>query len=181
MRLVVVLAVLLLGLLWLTPPQVRGEPPQSTLQLPPPQDMLAGHSHGTYEAAAARAIRENLPLVVWAGNGDTICPPCVERLRDEAVHFMGGAYPGVGNALVVQIPENGQLWTVSTITQWITGDQTYGHVPSIRRAIRAWRERRHVTTSGWSMEPATMMYGGSMLGPPPDLMPARPMFRMRGG
>ncbi len=136
----------------------------------------------TYEQLAARAIREGKPLIVWAGSGDTICPPCVERLRGEALHWMGDAYPGVGNALVVQVPENGQLWTVARITRWHTGDEFWGHVPSIRRALSAWRTNRTTSQGGWSMGVQAMpQYSGTMLGPPPMGPMMMPMMRRGGG
>jgi hypothetical protein len=106
----------------------------------------------TYADARARAIAEGKPLVVWVGGGDALCVPCLRTLSDEAVHWIADSWPNTPpQALIVAMPEAGDLLRVATITQWTTGDRVFGHVPSIRRAIDAWRTRRAETRGGWSM------------------------------
>lgn len=136
-------------------------------QLPPPRP---GHAPGTepvnvahvekltYAEAHAKALAENLPLVCWVGGGDAVCPACVHTLADEVVSFVGDSVPGnqpgtvqTGPGLFVAMPEGGNMVWTAAITEWRTGDATFGHTPSIRRAIRHWREQRGRTQGGWSM------------------------------
>ncbi len=111
------------------------------------------HEPTSYADALAKALKENKPLVVWVGGGDALCPACIQTLKDEAIHCVTQTLPDTPTkALVVAFPENGQMWRVATITQWTTGDATWGHVPSIRRAMANWRSHRRVVQSGWSTD-----------------------------
>jgi hypothetical protein len=116
-----------------------------------------GQGQAAYAEARARAVRDGKPLVVWVGGGDALCPSCMHRLADEdgVVNFVAPSFPDTpAQAIVVAVPEGGDLFRVATITRWVTGDPTWGHVPSVRRAVRNWRERRAVTNGGWSLDAA---------------------------
>jgi hypothetical protein len=111
----------------------------------------------TYAEARAAAIRDGKPLVVWVGGGDALCPSCMHRLAEEdgVVNVVAPSFEDTPTrALVVGVPEGGELLRVATITRWVTGDPTWGHVPSIRRAVRNWREHRAITNGGWSLAAA---------------------------
>lgn len=136
--------------------------PQTTL---PTADCCDDHHAVTYADAYAQSMREGKPLVAWVGGGDAVCAACVNTLKDEAVHLVTKTLPGVvpdgERALVVMVPENGTMLVPARITQWITGDATWGHTPSIRRALDSWRTRRAVTRGGWSMGlMSTAQYSG---------------------
>jgi hypothetical protein len=116
-----------------------------------------GQGRAAYAEARARAVRDGKPLIVWVGGGDALCPSCMHRLADEdgVVNFVAPSFPDTpAQALVVAVPEGSDLFRVATITRWVTGDPTWGHVPSVRRAVRNWRERRAVTNGGWSLDAA---------------------------
>ena len=107
----------------------------------------------TYAECRQRALAEGKPLVCWVGTGDVVCPACVKQLAAEAVHHVTPTFPGVtGNAIVVAVPEGGELLRVADVTRWTTGDPSWGHVPSVRRAIQNWRTHRRVIRSGWSTD-----------------------------
>lgn len=132
-------------------PLVAVDPPPVEAPDPPAVDRPAARSL-TYADARAKALAEGKPLVVWVGGGDALCPACVGRL-DECVHHVAATFPGVtGQALVVAVPEGGDLLRVADITRWTTGDASWGHVASIRRAISNWRSHRRVIRSGWSTD-----------------------------
>jgi hypothetical protein len=115
-----------------------------------------GQGGAAYAEARRRALAENKPLVVWVGGGDALCPACMHTLGGEAVHHVAESFPDTpASALVVAVPEGGDLFRVATITRWVTGDPTWGHVPSVRRALRNWRERRVTTEGGWSLDAPT--------------------------
>jgi hypothetical protein len=122
----------------------------------PEQDMLVSNTVSEklgYPEARAKALAEGKPLVVWAGTGDVVCPACMAQLA-ECVHHLTPTFPGVaGNTIVVAVPDGqGGLDRVADITQWTTGSPDFGHVPSVRRALRNWRERRAVVRGGWSVD-----------------------------
>ncbi len=107
----------------------------------------------TYQDARDRAVREGKPLVVFVG--DALCPGCATTLSEEdgmvcvAVKTLEDV-PATGG-IVLGVPDGkGDMDRVATITQWTTGDKTYGHVPSTRRALLAWRTNRLTQRSGWS-------------------------------
>ncbi len=107
----------------------------------------------TYQDARDRAIRENKPLVVFVG--DALCPGCASTLAEEdgMVCVATKTFEDVPTTggIVLGVPDgSGDLNRVATITQWTTGDKTYGHVPSTRRALLAWRTDRRTQRSGWS-------------------------------
>jgi hypothetical protein len=105
----------------------------------------------SYKDARARALWYDKPLVVWVGAG--VCPGCIAKMEDEVVSCVVKDFEGVpeGGGLVVGVPDGtGDLTRVATITEWETGHATWGHVPSIRRALTAWRIRGLTQRAGWS-------------------------------
>jgi hypothetical protein len=179
---------------------------------PPPHDMLVGQladlerrvaalesragilpihapaaRHDTYAEARARAIRENLPLVAWSGSA--ICPPCVASTEGEFVNWVGTHPDLTPNALTVAVPEDGDLWNVATVTTWQTGHAEFGHVPSIRRVLANWRDRRQVTrmaTTASMMTAPTMAnlirsYQPPQFGTMPMMGYGQPMMMGSGG
>jgi hypothetical protein len=129
-----------------------------------------------YAAAYARAVAEGKPLVCWVGGGDAVCPACVKTLAGEVVSHVAPTLPGVaGQALVVGMPDGrGQLDQAAVVTQWITGDATWGHVPSLRRAIARWRATRTGVSSGWSLDMAAT--APVVVAATPVVVPAQAMF-----
>src|SRR5258708_36090878 len=96
---------------------------------------------------------DDVPLVVWvAGTRGSICPGCMTKLQGEAIHAVQKTFSDVPETggIVIGVPEDGDLVRVATITEWTTGDRVFGHVPSIRRALAAWRLHRLTQRSGWS-------------------------------
>lgn len=154
-----------------------GALPQSTLELP--QSTLPPSRKLTYDEAYAQAIASGKPLVCWVGNGDVVCPACVKTMQDEAIHCLVPSLPGIpAKAIVVGMPDGrGGLTRTATITEWITGSEVWGHVPSVRRAIRNWSATRHVILSGWSLDPIVAPVGMA-----PRMWPTyRPMMGGRRG
>ncbi len=95
----------------------------------------------TYSEAYRQAVKEDKPLVVWVGG--EFCPDCVRDSAADFVHVFVADFPGAtAPAIVVALPEDGELVRIGDISWWITGDKTYGHVPSVRRAIANWRATR---------------------------------------
>lgn len=102
-----------------------------------------------YADAKRRALAENKPLLVWSGSA--VCPACVHDTEGEFVSWVGTHPDLTPNAITVAVPDGGQLLDVATITNWVVSDPVRGHVPSIRRALARWRERREVTRgSDWT-------------------------------
>jgi hypothetical protein len=102
----------------------------------------------TYEVAYARAAKRKQPLVVWVG-GD-FCPRCVAESERDFVHYFapdGRPFgPGLANpSILVYVPDGGEFRLAGQIDWWITGDKEFGHLASIRNAIRRWRDRRLAT------------------------------------
>ena len=130
----------------------------------PEQDMLETEKL-SYPQARAKALALGKPLVCWVGVGDVVCPACVKTLSGEVVSHLTPTFAGVvGNAIVVGVPDGqGDLEHVATITRWTTGDATWGHVPSVRRAVAAWRDRRVKTRGGWSDGGASSYQTGSQV------------------
>lgn len=129
----------------------------------PPQDMLAARVESlearvaalegknapaasgktTYAEAYRQSLATGLPLLVW--NGAAVCPPCVSSSSGEFVHFVG-TVPGLPtDAITLSVPDGGEMLTVGVVDRWVGGDATYGHLPSVRRALARWRARRQVT------------------------------------
>lgn len=148
----------------------------------------------TYAEASRRALAERKPLVVWVG--DALCPGCIAKMEGETVNVVVKDFEGVpaGGGLVVGVPDGtDELLRVATITEWETGDKIWGHVPSIRRALTAWRIRGLTQRSGWSrgmdritppgMSPSVATDKINLMVAPPRSMMAAPRFSAprRGG
>lgn len=115
----------------------------------------------TYAEARARAITENKPLLVWVG--EAICPACIRENKDEFVHYVSATWPDAKDAVVVADVKDGELYRVGSVTQWVTGDATFGHIPSSRRVLARWRSAGAVSEgAGWpSAAPASPWYGAA--------------------
>lgn len=115
-------------------------------------------SSGGYLDAYREAIRTGKPLITWVGGN--FCERCVADSKNEFVHAFVDRWPETGAkdtvdapATVIGIPTGGIVARVATVSRWIVGDDTFGHVPSARRAIFNWREGRRMTSDdGWSVQ-----------------------------
>lgn len=109
------------------------------------------HPALTYRDACSLAMALSKPVVVWVGGN--FCERCVSDTRNEFVHHFTATFEGaVAPAIVVGVPDGNGLTRIATITSWVEGDATHGHVPSIRRAIRNWRaSRQRAVQSPWAM------------------------------
>ncbi len=93
----------------------------------------------TYAEARARSLSTGLPLVVWVG--DAVCPACVQRTKEEFVHWVTPVTPSFpDHALVVGLPERGELIRIGTMTAWPDG-----HITTIRKALELYRTHRQTT------------------------------------
>lgn len=123
----------------------------------------------TYAEARQQAIVRNLPLVIWSG--ESLCPGCVKSTSADGtfVNWVG-VIPGFAgmsstlNAIVVGLPENGELYHIATITQW----EVLGHIKSTQEAIQAFRLNRQVIRQDRAMR----AYQGRV---------EMPVFRSSGG
>lgn len=154
--------------------------PQSTLPMQQPQSTLPPRKL-TYEEARSQAIAEGKPLVVWSGSA--VCPACVQTLSGDVVSYVGPVRGLPANAIIVAMPDGrGDVLQVNTITEWITGDATFGHVPSVRRAVRRYRETGHTSAGGWSLEaPVARPMAAPVMQPTMQPMMYRPAMVRRGG
>lgn len=110
----------------------------------------------TYAEAHARALTEGKPLVVWSGAA--VCPACVHDTEGEFVNYVG-VVPGLApDAVSVYVPEGGTLHAAGDVAWWMTGDRTFGHVPSVRRILANWRANRVV-----HRQAAPQAYPGPMM------------------
>jgi hypothetical protein len=145
---------------------------------PPQAPALPEAGPLTYNQAYHKALLEGKPLVVWVG-GD-FCPRCVNDTKEEFIHFFTDTYAGaVAPAIVVGVPDGrGGLDRVATVTQWIVGDPEFGHMPSVRKAIQAWKAK----VSGDARPArATVALGDAPRWSPVAPPAFRPMMRMGGG
>jgi hypothetical protein len=128
-----------------------------------------------YDEAYLLAMATNKPLVVW--NGNAICEVCIHDTEGEFVNYVG-TVPGLtpANTVTVCVPENNQMLRADVITSWTTGDATYGHVPSVRRALANWRQRRLARTTGVQAD-----YQSAMMSYQPMMMQAPMMMGMASG
>mgnify|MGYP001582718057 CR=1 FL=1 len=93
----------------------------------------------TYAEARERSLRTGLPLVVWVG--EAVCPGCVQRTKEEYVHWVTQSFPDTPkDALVVGIPQGGDLIRIGTMTAWPDG-----HLTTIAKALDLWRTHRQTT------------------------------------
>jgi hypothetical protein len=117
----------------------------------------------TYPEAHAEAMRLGKPLVVWVGGN--FCEACVRDSAREFVHvfvetFEGATAPSIVVGVVDRDDATGkdELVRAGTVTWWIVGDKEFGHLPSVRGAIRAWRDRREAARAARAMG---AVYGAS--------------------
>ena len=93
----------------------------------------------TYAEARERALRTGLPLVVWVG--EALCPGCVQRTKEEYVHWVTASFPDTPkDALVVAVVERGDLVRIGTMTQW-----PEGHLTTVAKALDLWRTHKQTT------------------------------------
>ncbi len=93
----------------------------------------------TYAEARERALRTGKPLVVWVG--EAICPGCVQRTKEEFVHWVTPTFPDTPkDALVVGVAERGELIRVGTMTAW-----PEGHLTTVRKALDLYRTHKQTT------------------------------------
>lgn len=147
----------------------------------------APHHHDdvklTYLEARALALKESKPLVIWVG-GD-FCHRCVEDSAAEFVHvFVPLGWEGHNvPTTIVGVPEDGDLLGIAEMTWWVVGDAKHGHVPSIRRALKQWREERRM----FAQHAPAMSSSGMMRGNyqqqinQPMMAPMMPMRSSGGG
>jgi hypothetical protein len=94
-----------------------------------------------YDRAARLAKETGKPLVVWVGGN--FCDRCVQESRDEFVHVFADSFPGAADrSTVVGVWEGDEFVRVADMDWWVVGDATFGHVPTVRRALRNWRDSR---------------------------------------
>jgi hypothetical protein len=95
----------------------------------------------TYEDAYRLAMKTEKPLLVWVGGN--FCERCVQDSENDFVHCFVDEFPGAINpSIVVAVKDGDKLERVGDVQWWIVGDKEFGHIPSVRTAIRNWRERR---------------------------------------
>ncbi len=93
----------------------------------------------TYAEARERSLLTGLPIVVWVG--DAVCPGCVARTKEEFVHWVVPSFPDTPkDALVVGLPERGDLIRIGTMTSWPDG-----HITTIRKALELYKTHRQTT------------------------------------
>jgi hypothetical protein len=93
-----------------------------------------------YATAYRLALSRNLPLLTW--NGSAICESCIHQTDGtEFISYVGTVDGCPANAITVSVPQGGELVGVGVVDQWITNDQTFGHLPSVRRLLQRWRNR----------------------------------------
>ncbi len=93
----------------------------------------------TYAEARERSLRTGLPLVVWVG--EALCPGCVARTKEEYVHWITPSFPDTPkDALVVGIPQGGDLIRIGTVTAWPDG-----HLTTIAKVLETWRTHKQTT------------------------------------
>lgn len=111
----------------------------------------------TYSEAVQLSKQTGKPLVIWVGG--EFCPQCVQASAEDFVHVFVEEFPGAtAPATVVGVWEGNDLLRVGDMDWWVVGDKTFGHVPSVRRALANWRaNRRHFRQS----QPQTMGYSSS--------------------
>lgn len=95
----------------------------------------------TYAEAYREALTSKKPLLVWCG-GD-FCPRCVNESRDEFIHCFVDDFPGaVIPSIVVCVLDDGKLMRLTgDVTSWIEGDREFGHLPTVRKRLRAYSDR----------------------------------------
>jgi len=99
----------------------------------------------TYSKAYRKAIDEDKPLLVWVGGN--FCERCVEASAEEFVHYFTDSFQNKPNPSIVVIMKEeekpgSRLVIGATVTDWIEGSDTHGHIPSVRAAMREFRGRR---------------------------------------
>ena len=95
----------------------------------------------TYAEARERALRTGLPLVVWVG--EAVCPACVQRSKEEYVHWVTQSFPDTPkDALVVGLKVGDDLMRIGTMSSWPQPD---GHLGTVAKALDLWRTHRQTT------------------------------------
>lgn len=96
--------------------------------------MLATIDTMDYNSAYAQAVKTGKPLLVWVG--DARCDRCTKATMAEFVHHRASSFYGSTQPrVVVSLPKNGELIWIGDVTNWITGDPVFGHIPSTKRLI----------------------------------------------
>lgn len=73
----------------------------------------------------------------------------MEETKDEFVHYFTDFFPDVqGAALVVGVPEDGQLLQVGLKRTW-----PEGHVQTLRSVVKKWRGRRSLSIDTITVTP----------------------------
>lgn len=128
--------------------------PQSTLpalRVPEPVAPPAEPAPLSYGDAYRESLRTGRPLLVWVGGN--FCERCVNDSADEFIHHFTASWPGAPvPSVVVAVPEGDGLTRLDTLTRWIEGDATFGHLPSVRRIIEGAKARKAAPTrpqGGW--------------------------------
>jgi hypothetical protein len=112
---------------------------------PTPKPIPSDPDALSYAEAYALALKRGKPLVVWVGGN--FCKQCVRDSAKDFVHYFTDEPSAFGPdlpvpSILVYVPEAGGLPNAGVIDWWIEGDAEFGHLASIRNAIRRWRERR---------------------------------------
>lgn len=133
-----------------------------------------------WEEARHKAMADGKPLLVWVGGN--FCERCVRESAGEFVHFFASSYDNLPSpSIAVIVPVGNELYRAGDVTWWVEGDREFGHLPSARRTIRRWLDRREDARSRAAAQQS--FYQGGAVAPPrvPALAPPFRQPVLRGG
>lgn len=135
------------------------QPPEMDFGRQPPEVDCDHCAKLTYAEGAKLSKKTDKPLVVWVGG--EFCERCTHDSATEFVHVFVDRFDGVtAPATVVGVWEGEDLWRVGVADWWEVGHVTFGHLPTVRRALANWRANR---STFHQHAPAKASYGASYM------------------